>query len=69
MRDDAEALTFIAENSKKSSFEYAKAVLSNEKFWGEDLCSYPAFCETVASYLDAFRADGVKATVAKLVEA
>ena len=69
VRDDAEALAFIAANSKKSSFEYAKAVLSNEKFWGEDLCSYPAFCETVASYLDAFRADGVKATVAKLVEA
>ena len=69
VRDDAEALAFIAENSKKSSCEYAKAVLSNEKFWGEDLCSYPAFCETVASYLDAFRADGVKATVAKLVEA
>lgn len=69
VRDDAEALAFIAENSKKSSFEYAKAVLSNDKFWGEDLCNYPQFCETVASYLDAFRADGVKETVAKLVEA
>ncbi len=69
VRDDAEALEFIAQNSKKSSAEYAKAVLSNEKFWGEDLCSYPGFCETVASYLDAFKAEGVKETVAKLVEA
>ncbi len=69
VRDDAEALAFIAENSQKPSAQYAKAVLSNEKFWGEDLCSYPRFCETVASYLDAFKADGVKETVAKLVEA
>ena len=69
VRDDAEALAFIAENSKKSSCEYAKAVLANEKFWGENLCSYPQFCETVAAYLDAFKNDGVKETVAKLVEA
>ena len=69
VRDDAEALEFIASNSKKSSVEYAKAVLSNTNFWCEDLCAYPQFCETVASYLDAFKTDGVKATVAKLVEA
>ncbi len=69
VRDDIEALEFISANCKKTSAQYAKAVLSNEKFWGEDLCQYPRFCETVASYLDAFKADGVKATVEKLVRA
>ncbi len=69
VRDDADALEFIAASSGKTSLEYVKAVASNTKFWGEDLCAYPQFCETVAAYLDAFKSEGVKATVAKLVNA
>ena len=64
--DDAAVLEFFAANSGKSAEEYAKAVLSNESFWGQDLSALPGVTDAVAGYLNKIRKDGMRAAVEAL---
>ncbi|MBQ4609805.1 MAG: tagaturonate reductase, partial [Clostridia bacterium] len=65
--DDQFVLDFFAALSDKSDAEIAKAVLTNEQFWGGDLTSaLPGFEEAVAGYLTQIRADA-KAAIASIV--
>lgn len=62
IHDDEEVLSFFLENAKKDSKEFAKAVLSNERFWGEDLATTEAVSK-VSEYLDKIRKDGMRAAL------
>ncbi|MCR5459944.1 MAG: tagaturonate reductase [Acetatifactor sp.] len=64
--DDAFVLEFFAANSGKEAYEYAKAVLSNESFWGQDLCEVPGALEAVAGYLRQIRENGMRKAVEAL---
>ena len=64
--DDAAVLKFFAENSQKPSGEYAKAVLSNEVFWGQDLSALPGVTQAVADYLEQIRTKGMRSAVEAL---
>ena len=64
--DDASVLEFFAANSGKEAGEYARAVLSNESFWGQDLCEVPGAPEAVAGYLKQIRENGMRKAVEAL---
>ena len=49
--DDARILEFFAKNSGKNAAEYAKAVLSNEEFWGQDLTGIPGALDAVCGQM------------------
>ena len=51
--DDQFVLDFFAGMEGKSAEEIAKAVLTNEAFWGEDLTAYDKFLATVEADLAA----------------
>ena len=46
--DDMAVLQFFAQNSGKDAVSYAKAVLSNEDFWGQDLSALPGVLDATA---------------------
>lgn len=64
--DDAAVLEFFAANSSKDAAEYAKAVLSNVDFWGQDLTQIAGLTEKIAEYVAAIRADGMRKTMEKI---
>ena len=65
--DDQFVLDFFAGMEGKSAAEIAKAVLTNEEFWGSDLAAeLPGFESAVAGYLAEILADA-KAAIAKVV--
>lgn len=64
--DDMAVLQFFAENSGKEAKEYAKAVLSNEDFWGQDLTALPGVLDAVAGYLQTIRTSGMRKAVASI---
>jgi len=64
--DDAAVLEFFAANSGKESAEFAKAVLSNEDFWGQDLSAIDGLTEAITGYITGIRADGMRKTMEKL---
>ncbi|MBR4733646.1 MAG: tagaturonate reductase [Lachnospiraceae bacterium] len=64
--DDAAVLEFFAANSGKEAGEYAKAVLSNESFWGQDLSKVPGALEAVTKYLEKIRTVGMRKAVEEL---
>lgn len=64
--DDMAVLQFFAENSQKSSAEYAKAVLSNQDFWGQDLSALAGVTDAVAGYLEKIRTAGMREAVKEL---
>lgn len=64
--DDASVLEFFAANSGKEAGKYARAVLSNESFWGQDLCEVPGALEAVAGYLRQIRENGMRKAVEAL---
>ena len=61
--DDAAVLKFFAENSGKAEAEYAKAVLSNVDFWGQDLSLIEGLEQMIASYVSDIRTKGMRATM------
>ena len=61
--DDAAVLEFFAANSGKDACEYAKAVLANQDFWGQDLTEVPGALEAVAGYLEQIRKNGMREAV------
>lgn len=61
IHDDAYVLEFFAANSVKDADALAKAALSNEAFWGEDLTKYEGMTETVAEWLTQIKADAKEA--------
>ncbi|MCR5742546.1 MAG: tagaturonate reductase [Lachnospiraceae bacterium] len=63
--DDASVLEFFASNSSKSTEEYVKAVLSNEKFWDQDLSKVANLSALVTEYLTEIRANGMQAALDK----
>ena len=64
--DEASVLAFFAKYSGKSAGEYAKAVLSNEDFWGQDLCAVTGALESVTAWLEQIRSIGMRKTVETL---
>ncbi|MBO7339315.1 MAG: tagaturonate reductase, partial [Lachnospiraceae bacterium] len=64
--DDAAVLEFFAENSGKEPGVYAKAVLSNQSFWGQDLTEVPGALKAVSDYLLRIRTYGMRKAVEEL---
>ena len=64
--DDMAVLEFFAANSGKDAKEYAKAVLANQDFWGQDLTEIPGALDAVAGYLTQIRKDGMREAVRTL---
>lgn len=64
--DDAAVLEFFAANSSKEPAEFAKAVLSNKDFWGQDLSAIEGLTEAITGYITGIRADGMRKTMEKL---
>ena len=58
IKDDRFVLEFFDAHKKDSSADMAKAVLSNSKFWGEDLTLIPGLLETVTEDLTMVREHG-----------
>lgn len=67
IQDDGAVLEFFSENSSKDAMELAKLVLSNEKFWGQDLTKIADAAEVVGKYLSDIRTNGMRNTL-KCVE-
>lgn len=63
--DDMFVLEFCAANSGKSAAEYAKAVLSNVDFWGQDLTAIDGVLDAVAGYLADIRELGMRKAMEK----
>ncbi|MCQ2537832.1 MAG: tagaturonate reductase [Lachnospiraceae bacterium] len=63
--DDAAVLDFFKNESGKDAKEFAHAVLSNEKFWDQDLSKLDGVEEAVVKYLSEIRSEGMKATLEK----
>lgn len=63
--DDMAVLEFFAANSSKESAEYAKAVLSNVDFWGQDLSEIDGLEAAITEYVASIRAIGMRATMEK----
>lgn len=63
--DDAFVLEFFAANSGKDAAEFAKAVLSNEDFWGQDLTKLDGVEAAVAGYLSDIRELGMRKAMEK----
>lgn len=58
IKDDLDVLEFYDAHKEDDSKTLANAVLSNSKFWGEDLTDIAGLCEEVAKGLDTIKADG-----------
>ncbi|MCR5311488.1 MAG: tagaturonate reductase [Lachnospiraceae bacterium] len=63
--DDAAVLEFFKNNSWKASGEYAKLVLSNESFWGQDLTKEGDTLKLVTDYLEDIRTLGMREAIRK----
>jgi tagaturonate reductase len=74
MKDDMHALEFFEstwakfDGSKASAVTVAKTVLGNVTMWGQDLNQLSGLTDKVADYLYQITADGIKATIEKLVK-
>ena len=69
IKEDASVLEFFAANSGREAGEYAKAVLSNEAFWGRDLSAVPSFVDAVAADLAGIREVGMRDAIRELGKA
>ena len=63
--DDMAVLEFFAANSSKEPSEFAKAVLSNTDFWGQDLSAVAGLEEAVSEYIASIREIGMRKTMEK----
>lgn len=69
IRDDRFVLDFFKENSTKEPTEFAKAYLSNTKFFGgEDLSKVDGLVDAIAAYIADIRTRGMRAVVEDLVK-
>jgi tagaturonate reductase len=69
IRDDKFVLEFFKENSDKAPQEFAKAYLSNTKFFGgEDLSKIDGLVDEIASQLADIKARGMRAVVEDLAK-
>lgn len=60
LQDDAAVLSFFAETSNESPEEQAKEFLSNETFFGPDLCKVPGLVESVGASLHEILDKGMR---------
>ena len=63
LQDDAAVLDFFATTSDQSPAEQVKAFLSNETFFGPDLCKVPRLIDSVTASLEAILDRGMKAVM------
>ena len=63
LQDDAAVLAFFAETSNATPAEQVKAFLSNETFFGPDLCKVPGLIDSVADSLTAILERGMRAVM------
>lgn len=68
IKDDSEVLEFCVEHSHKPALDYAKAILSVEAFWGQNLTKVDGLVNAVASDLDAIRHLGMREAMRSLCE-
>ncbi len=63
LQDDAAVLEFFANSGDMTPAEQVKAFVSNETFFGPDLCKVPGLIESVTASLEEIIAKGVKAVM------
>ena len=63
--DDMSVLEFFAANSGKEPAEFAKAVLSNVSFWGQDLSEIDGLTGKISEYIASIRETGMRKTMTK----
>lgn len=63
INDDRFVLEFFEAHQKDDDCTLARAVLSNDRFWGEDLSKIESLVETVAGYLTQIREKGMYDTM------
>ena len=63
LQDDAAVLAFFAETSGQAPAEQVKAFVSNETFFGPDLCKVPGLIESVTASLEAILERGMRAVM------
>ena len=68
IRDDVHVLAFFKEHSAKSNSEFARLLLQNEHFWGEDLTKIGDFLPYVVTYLDEIAKFGMKVALLSVTE-
>lgn len=61
IQDGADVLEFYYRHKDDNPNHLAEAVLSNEKFWGENLMELPGLCEEVAKGLEVIKEQGAYA--------
>ncbi|MBU2700748.1 tagaturonate reductase [Sporomusaceae bacterium BoRhaA] len=66
IHDDADKLEFIRQHAGLSTAEYAKAVMSQVNFWGEDLTTIAGFADAVIAHLDHMAEVGAKTHIEEL---
>ena len=67
--DDMAVLEFFAANSGKAPAEFAKAVLSNKDFWGQDLSEIEGLTDCITEYITGIRENGMRKTMEKYFSA
>ena len=60
LQDDAAVLEFFATTSGQAPADQARAFLSNESFFGPDLCKVPGLIESVSASLEDILARGMR---------
>lgn len=68
VQDDAWILDFYFEHKDDSAAALVKAVLTNEKMWGEDLTAIAGVEELVVKDLEMIRAEGAEAAFASCIK-
>ena len=63
--DDMAVLEFFAANSSKAPAEFAKAVLSNTDFWGQELSQIDGLTDCITEYVASIREIGMRKTMEK----
>ena len=63
LQDDAAVLAFFAETSDQAPAEQVRAFLSNETFFGPDLCKVPGLIESVTASLSDILDRGMRAVM------
>ena len=68
IRDDADKLDFIAAHAGERAEAYARAVMEQADWWGEDLTKLPGFFEAVLHNLQRIEAAGARQHIRELGE-
>ncbi|MCL2588335.1 MAG: tagaturonate reductase [Oscillospiraceae bacterium] len=67
IRDDAQVLSFFAEHAALPHADFAKALLGNTAFWGEDLNKLGDMTQQIATHLEAIEKNGMRQTLEALL--